>query len=139
MGKKRKKKEWNRAPASRHEERKEIPREGQESDIDPRGAEGYRDVSQYPFLEIPSINRNLRDGEIYEVLSLHVASDGVLATVRGEEGPVVYRLPDEYARWAQQFIDYAQAGVDLLPDTIEFGFDMLERRYYAKIRILPSA
>ncbi|GIM46607.1 hypothetical protein DNHGIG_21560 [Collibacillus ludicampi] len=140
MTKRKKKKQKSLQPVASKSERLEFAetKVDEESITDEWGARIFTDVTKHSFLDIPHVNPKQRDGDIYEVLSVRVTSAGVLAIVKRENEPVAYRLPDDYTGWAQQIIHYAQEGIDLLPDTIEFGYDVIQNRYYAKIRILHS-
>ena len=91
-----------------------------------RGAKVYFDVDRQPQLLIEEY------GSKYTVLSIGLNKNGVpLATIDTGINPICYRLPNEFAEWAQTVIGFASMGEKIFP--CEVVFTKHDGKYYADL------
>lgn len=93
----------------------------------------YNNPALHESLPIPLVTDVTKGGTVYDVLSVGKINDGsIVATVKHADASVVaYKIPEELSDWANHLMEYAQNGVKLLPEKVEFG--ILDGRVFAEI------
>lgn len=100
--------------------------------INKAGAKVYRDLSKLSVLQIPTLSNEKQQGVLFDILSVGLMPPGIpIVTVKLEDRPIAFRLPQELSTWAQTSIGMALEGINVFPAKVEFG--KLKNRYYAEI------
>lgn len=91
---------------------------GYDYSLDTKGVDLCEDISEQPILDIPEGCKIKK-----HVLSTGIAGENTpVITIQEENGPVCYRLPDYYAGWCREIINFKVIyNANLIPSDVQFS------------------